>query len=290
MWLAALGLALSPSHELVTLQRQRGLTLISVEDRAIRMVDFSRRSVVAATPLPAGAGMGAISRDGSEVAFATVGMINSLGVWRVGENEVHRYPDIQGVEKICWSNDKSKLVVAVRAGQYSHPQTKVTLVEVASGESTEIDGSGSITSQCWSPDDKEIVYGAGAGLIIYNVASRKSHTVGNGCCATWSPDGTRIAVLIDETYYAIDPSNGEYRKLFRKWHTQSPLWWSPDSHYVAYVSQAGLLEGGLSLDVESFLLRVRRLEGGSETKIYGGYGASQYQWVESQTLRMKDSK
>jgi hypothetical protein len=156
------------------------------------------------------------------------------------------------------------------------------IVNVSSGETQEIDSQGLITSQCWSPDGKHLVYEAGENVRVYDVEDKRSRVLVPGKYPTWSPDGNWIAFLDHGRYSTIRPSGTERHVLFKKWHSQSALWWSPDSRFVAYLSQAGMLEGGFSLDVETYWLRARRLKDNSETRVAGEYG--DYQWVANAEL------
>jgi len=129
------------------------------------------------------------------------------------------------------------------------------------------------------------VYEGDAGVRVYDVEVNRSRDLVKGKQPTWSPDGNRVAFLDGDTYYAIDPAGAkERRALFKRWHAESGLWWSPDSRFVAYVSQASLLEGGFSLDVESYWLRVRRLKDNSESRVAGAGGGENYGWVTNPEL------
>ncbi len=186
---------------------------------------------------------------------------------------------------VCWSYDASKLVVgSMNTGSLSaSPQ----LVDVGSGLAQEIATIGRVTSQCWSPDNKRFVFESNTSLRVYDVEQKRSHDLQTkGTQATWSPDGNRIAFLDNDTYYTVDPGRTkERRPLFKKWHAESGLWWSPDSRFVAYVSQASSLEGGLLVpDSEIYWLRVRRFQDNSESRIAGPGGGESYEWITNKDL------
>src|SRR6267142_2172581 len=159
------------------------------------------------------------------------------------------------------------------------------LLNVSSGETQEIEGQGLITSPCWSPDDKQFVYEAADSVRVFDIKEKSSRQIAEGTNPTWSPDGNWIAFLDHDTYYAIHPSGTQRHVLFKSWHSASGLSWSPDSRFVAYVSQARTLEGGfLHSDVLTYFLRVRRVEDNSEARISYALTPFSYQWVASTKL------
>jgi len=286
----------SLSAELARLQEESGLSLVWVADGAVQVVLFSHSLLAKANGLPVkarllpdGAGPGKLSPDGTEVAFAIrsgrSGPVH-LGVSRTSGSEFREYRNLQYEnvwDEICWSYDKSKLAMTVRNAESApNRNPSLQIVNLSSTDAQEIDSQGSVTSQCWSPDGAQLVYEAGGSVQMYDVQANRSKVMGQGSHPTWSPDGNWIALLDHDTYYKVRPSGAERQVLFKKWHPQSGLWWSPDSRFVAYVSQAGMLEGGFSLDVESYWLRVKRLKDDAETRVAGEY--ANYQWVTNTEL------
>jgi hypothetical protein len=285
--------------ELAQLQEQTGLSLVWVASGAVQVVLFSHRSMVEANRvpvkakwLPDGAGPGAMSPDGTEVAFAVrreqPGPAH-LGISRTDGTDFREYPNLQYQnlwDNVCWSYDKSMLAMTVRNMEsVLNRYPGLQIVNVSSGDTQEMVSQGSVTSQCWSPGGRQLVYEVGESVQVYDVEANRSRVIAQGMRPTWSPDGNWIAFLDHDTYYEISPSGTERHALFRKWHSQSGLWWSPDSRFVAYVSQAGLLEGGLSaLDVETYWLRVRRLKDNSETRVAGVGGGENCGWVTNAEL------
>lgn len=270
--------------ELARLQEQTGLSLVLVENSKIQFVNFGRRTLSKVRDLPSG-GMGAISPDGTEIAFSIFrGVLPTyLGVSRTDGTGLREYPYLEMPNQICWSHDNSILAMRAKDRRNDGPYGLLTM-NVETQTTQAVDRGGSPTPQCWSPNAKQLVYEAEGNVEVYDANGSKSQVVSKGTQPTWSPDRSWIAFLDHDTYYAIRPSGAEKRELFHKKGASSGLWWSQDSRIVAYVSQAGLLEGGFSLDVESYWLRVRRLGDGSEDKLVGSGGGSSYQWVTNPQL------
>jgi hypothetical protein len=135
--------------------------------------------------------------------------------------------------------------------------------------------------------------------------------------ATWSPDGKWISLFVGDgdyaaggTFYVVPATGaGEKKALFHQKYAVSPMWWSPDSRFVAYVAWAGLLErfamgpkyipsvfGDLiTLDLGNgpMRLHVRRIDDGSDTSVltiengitnykggmWGTHGPTDFQWL-----------
>jgi len=149
-----------------------------------------------------------------------------------------------------------------------------------------------VTSQCWSPDGKEIVYTLnkpGVQTIrIYSMQQGTSRDIASGPSshnATWSPDGRWIAYSVyrpsateDCAYFLIRPSGQEQRVLFRTDIIYRELVWSPDSRFVAY---AGYAPGS-----DELRLWVRRLEDGAEDWFasLSETDVLSFQWVQSRDL------
>lgn len=270
--------------ELTRLQKQTGLSLVTAENRSILAVIFSRRSVTKVRNLPGG--IGAISPDGTQVAFVSELLPPYLCISRTDGSDYREYRNVRMPNNncVCWSQDKSKLVIgSMNTGELS---ANLQLFDVESGLSQEVATIGRITSQCWSPDNKHFVYESDVNLRVYDIEQKRSNDLQvKGTQATWSPDGKRVAFLDDDTYYVANATVAKERQaLFHRWRTESGLWWSPDSRFVAYVSQASFLEGGLLPDSELYWLRVRRLEDKSESRVAWAEGLACYEWVTNREL------
>jgi Tol biopolymer transport system component len=274
--------------ELVRLQKQTGLTLATVEG-GIRIVSFDKRVVFYGKNLyrttefqvARTMGQGVVSRDGTEVAATLFDLgRGSLAIVQSDGSDLREYLDTNP-QKICWSYEKSKLAMTVHK---QSPDNELEIMDLASNVTEEIDPRAKLTSQCWSPDDKKIVYEADDSIRVYEIGEDKSTilTIAKGENPTWSPDGNWITFSDHNAYYAIHPNGQERKKLFHYWGPFSPLYWSPDSRFVAYIAALGFLQGG-AVDAELYRLRVRRLEDGSEDWVAQGQ-LPDFQWVTNPAL------
>lgn len=279
--------------ELIRLQKQIGLTLVSFY-RDIQFVVFANRSLSEGRELlPEAAAEGAVSRDGTEIAVDLWQPNTGIYLGIVGSDgtNVRRYPDIAGPYDICWSYDKSKLAFSVQNLNRgtTPPNDSLEILNLTSRMSQEVDVRAYTTSQCWSPDNKEIAYDADDSVRVYDVERKRWTVLAKGRQATWSPDGKWIAFLDNDTYYAIRPSGEERKLLFKREGALTGLWWSPDSRIVAYVSRVAPSEGSwMAVDVGFVRLRVRRLQDGSEDWVAGfsDVHVPSYQWVTSIKLNI----
>ena len=270
--------------ELARLQIQLGLTITTYEG-GIETVLFDERSLSRHRSLPGADGIGALSRDGTELALQITQGPPFLRVVRLDGRGELDFQEIGAPLQMCWSYDKSKLAVVV---QKPSLDSSLLIIDLPSKSLEEIDVRAYVTSQCWSPDDKRIVYDADNTVRIYEIGKEKSSTraIAKGGKATWSSDGNRVAFLDGDTYYVIRPTESKGKALFQEKNAVSGLWWSPDSRMVAYVSRARMIEGSLlPADGENYRLRVRRLEDNSEDWVAGGVsGGANFQWVTNKNL------
>jgi Tol biopolymer transport system component len=276
----------SVREELIRLQEQTGLSLASL-GFGLDVVLFDKRTLV---QIPISTGLaavrGTISRDGTEIIVSRVrsSASDSLELLRTDGSVTRKLPFtyadslMSPVQSLCWSYDKSRLAVAIHRGS---PDVKLEILNLGSGvDQTVAPSVKELTSQCWSPDDKKIVYEAGDGVRIYEVGSDKSSTLlaPGGKDPTWSPDGNWIAFREGDTFYEIRPDGRDKKKLLRRRDVYSPLWWSPDSRFVAYVASVPF-----AID-DFYRLRARRLVDESEDWIAEGQILSDYQWLISPQL------
>jgi hypothetical protein len=271
----------SVRENLIKLQTETGLTLVSMESGQTLAVDFERRGL---SKIGDARGTGAISHDGTEVAFTYFSGVlpTHLGIANFDGSHFRQYPNLESPDHICWSHAGTNL--AMLSTGSADKLYGLQLWQLQSGITGRISGRGSLTSQCWSTNDEQIVYEVNGVINLYDAEKKVSRELDQGKFPTWSSDGEWIAFLDHDIYYAIRPDGKQKKQLFRRKGASSALWWSPDSRFVAYVAIASMFAGGLALDVENYRLRVRRLSDNSDDWVVNSGGGSEYQWVTNPKL------
>lgn len=233
----------SVRSELSRRQAETGLTFGWIHD-GVKVVSFKKRSVIPAQ--------------------------GHLDAFRPEAFSFQTYPQVMAMD-MCWSHDQSKLAATMLD---NFPNTSLEELDLKTKQTRvvapRVEQTWHVTSQCWSPDDKQLVYETEDTVRVFDLESGKTSVLAAGMDPreslnpTWSPDGKQIAFLDHDAYYSIQPSGGTKKKLFAKKGACSGLYWSPDSRIVAYVGEASILEEGLTYDGEINRVRVRRLGDGSQ--------------------------
>jgi WD40 repeat protein len=261
--------------ELIRLQDKKGLTLAWVDNSILT------RSIVTHTPM---------SGSVQAIMFkkrTIVPLRDSLQDFRPDTFDFREYPQLTGIGE-CWSYDQTKLVDTM----IERPSGRATLTILdltsrrARAIAINVDQKEYVTSQCWSPDGKRLVYEMDDAVRLYELDNDRSDALAKGTDPTWSSDGNWIAFRDRETYYAMHPDGTGRKKLFHNhWGgVRSGLCWSPDSRFVAYVKELGFLQGG-ALDAEVNQLRVRRLDDGSDEPLCpDSVSYENYRWITSPEL------
>jgi len=274
-------------EDLIRLQKDQDLTIAWYE-HGLNVVLFDRRSANVNSSLPVlnANFSGAISVDGTLVAGRiwkiTRGM--SLAVVRSDGQDGKEYPEVSPMD-FCWSHDNRSM--ALTNGHFNASSLVILNVDTRASQviQKDVENRWHFTSQCWSPDDQQVVYEDRGTARIYDLRANTITILTNGLEPTWSPDGQWIAFRDGDVYYKIRPSGLERKRLFRKKNATSGLFWSPDSRFVAYVKEGNFFQQFPIIDAEVYMLQVRRLEDGSEDWVAKGVSCCiGYQWVNSKEL------
>jgi hypothetical protein len=275
--------------ELAEIQSRDGLTIADFGPHGLRIVDFYKRKAFQGVPLPNfRAAGGTVSQDGTLVAFAldrpTQVPSIALGIMKADNSDLREFLNVARPGEMCWSYDMAHL--AMGTVDVTTTTFRLTVLDIEPNSARDLAPHvDRVSSQCWSPSGKEIVFESGGNVVIQNVEQGKPRTLVVGKAPTWSPDGNWIAYLDEgeHNFYAIHPSGEGKKKLFHSRDGMAGLYWSPDARIVAYVVEKG---GLLHLDAEAYLLKVRRLQDGSEDWINNhNVGCCEsIQWVRNKAL------
>jgi Tol biopolymer transport system component len=213
--------------ELNEQEHQNGLKIASYY-RGVETITFSSRSASHRKEISPNALEGTLSSDGTEVAVLhdDPKQGSSLAVSRLDGSDLRRYPEIAVPYDLCWSYDKLKLAMSIqnlRRGT-TPPNDSLVIFDLTSRIIQDIDSRAHVTSQCWSPDNKQVVYDADDSIRVYSADHRTWQVLAKGHDATWSPDGNWIAFLDNDTYYAIRLSGEDRKLLFGTKGALSPAW------------------------------------------------------------------
>lgn len=304
----------SVKSDLIQHENQDGYRLVSLRNSLIFTVSFENNSL-SQTRLftdATNASYGRMSRDGLFAAVALCANSDELyarefhacgktilATIDIKQNDVKKFQDLgdPGTD-MCWSRDASKLVLTVNRRRQGEADNEfgLQIMDLKTGQ-TQMLAEGPdyfVDPQCWSPDDKEIVYTAnqpmGVQIVqLYNTLTGKSTALARGGHATWSPDGTRIAFLycppslVGCSYYGLRLRDRKQELLFKA-DGETGLSWSPDSLFVSYITGARLFERKSSEWFREIRrLRVRRLADNAEqgfTYFYDG-DVMWFDWVRS---------
>lgn len=292
--------AQSVQAELSQMQKNGGYHLGAVQGNRVVTVSFADGTFTESKPVTEkGSPMyGTVSPDGKRVAMTVClppglthpkpNVTNCPGGFAlviVGTDgaDLREYPEISGSGLMsCWSHDMSRLVLIM--DDRRHPTrmpSSLQILDLKSGLAEVIaDGPDVFANeQCWSPEDKKILYTVnkvrGVQTVrLYDTETKTTKDIADGGRASWSPDGNWMTFLHCPpslqgcAYKGIRVSSGE-EKLFFRAEAQSSLSWSPDSRFVAYVSAASAAERKPSeMEREMLRLRVRRLDDGQESSFH----------------------
>ena len=193
----------SVRSELARLQKQTGLTLAFYEN-SVQVVSFKKGRMLYRKDLlvsnESGSG-GEVSPDGTQIAIGLKDPSPSrmafdyyLGVVRYDGSAVREFPEITPIE-MCWSHDQSKIAITA----YNHsPNVSLVIFDLGSKMIrvvVPVVVDSRLTSQCWSPDAKQIVYESEGSVRIAEIGKERSVVLAKGQNPTWSPVGDLGRIL-----------------------------------------------------------------------------------------------
>lgn len=153
------------------------------------------------------------------------------------------------------------------------------LVENRGQTITQISRDGKNAS--WSSDETKIVYEDKGAIVIYDLALHKYQPVGAGTSPSWSPDGKHMIYRTVKNWFVFaDPSGSVQRSLLDGKDVLTPLYWSPDSEYLMYLTKSkasGSLNCPDARDVVAY-----RLRDGQSAPVYQvceGYPYWMLRWI-----------
>jgi dipeptidyl aminopeptidase/acylaminoacyl peptidase len=279
------------SSQLQSSQETEGLSLVSGEGNSLGVFLFTDHRFHETRILPTGV-VGRdvnLTSDGDQLAFGLIEKPSVtppiLAIANADGTNLRKFPSMTEPGPICWSPRKDRLALwASKTDLEGGSKTSgIWVFRIDTGEADSVAAHGSVSCPAWSPDGAKFVYSENDGVSIYDTDAKSSRRLADGDYPTWSPDGKWIAVSRGKAYWLLDPESGVGKVLFTQKNAFTPLWWSPDSRYVAYATRVGV---SLSV-VEQADLWVRRIHDGADEKVkrFPWKGpVPDIQWVRSSPL------
>jgi hypothetical protein len=302
-------------HELADLHDRTGLTLAYVTNSQIFDVSFNSRNFQLLQKYNPDVSFrsGRLSPDGTKIAFSYSGPPGSspgdqrgaspsesreiLGIMLSNGSGLRTYETIRNPQSFCWSPDQEFLTLTgiLTSGKDREEVSGVLLLVPDSGAVRLIARAGIANSPCWSQDGSKLVYESDNKMYIWTVKDNGTRPVpASGKWPTWSPIDDSITFYEAGGYRSFDPRTGSAKRLFSAKDTYSPLWWSPDGRFTAYVSGKRFSESTLGSEYpDEVRLRVRRTVDGQEDWVvrFSRIGPWQdFQWVRTLPLVTGSSK
>src|SRR5579863_546500 len=182
-----LGVTVQPSSresvraELIRLQDQYGLTVAWIGNNAETMSFMGRGGL--------DSGVEAVSFRKRTVIL----LKDSLRAFRPDGFSFGNIPRLATID-LCWSHSQSKLA----ATMLHPPNASLEIFDLGSKAAQIVESSADhrmhFTSQCWSPDDKQVAFETGGSVKVYPIGGDTAsvRVLTKGTDVTWSPDGNWI--------------------------------------------------------------------------------------------------
>jgi TolB protein len=154
---------------------------------------------------------------------------------------------------------RGRVVYHARIGN----DNQIFLLDLATGQTTQLTTSGDNLEPAWSPDGRQIVYACSDGQFLQlctidadgsnrkQLTNRRSMNFG----PDWSPDGKRIVFVSNEhrpyAMYLLELETGEVRRVLPNQGNESAPKWSPDGSRILYAANRQMAFG------QSFIYSVK---------------------------------
>jgi Tol biopolymer transport system component len=211
-----------------------------------------------------------LSPDGNQIAYvrrlSAKDRDVSITIYNLRDNIVRDLiHSKQEISDLVWSPNGEEITFITQEDYDHNFRLNLRVVNVSIGRISELLPETRLNpaSISWSPNDKELVFQAGAGdrqpndplpgIFVFNQENKTIKRLDSGSNPSWSPNGEFIAYLGDyfkkeerNNWYIMKPDGTNKQILFS--HKEfipsgqgfiAKLIWSPDMRYVIYHRTAG---------------------------------------------------
>jgi Tol biopolymer transport system component len=164
--------------------------------------------------------------DGDQIAYRTE---LSDGIWAIGRDGGRAQRLERGVRVVAWSRSGQRAVAVLEPdGIFS--SIFIDDKRVLSGAAV----AGWTSDLTWSPAGDALAVATEKGAFLITSDGRKlAQLDGEAKSPSFSPDGSRVALLLDSELVVADRDGGNRRFLSRPHSDEHPVW-SPDGTKIAF--------------------------------------------------------